>query len=139
MPTCWDEPLATLTAQAEDWAGVWSIAYTVGRGLQRLASVEGWDEDLRLTYAGLDVALAVSELDWADPTGTAQALDIDLGPGRPARDEAIGRLCDLINDAVVLIGSLTSGGRSNARQVQAGMRAWVLLFRAQETLAGRGS
>lgn len=137
MPTCWDEPLGALTARAEDWAGVWSIAYTIGLGVQRLAAVDGWDEDLTLTYAGLDVALAVSELEWADPTSTAQAIDVDLGPGTPECDDAIRRLCYLINDALLLISTLTAGGRSTARQVQAGARAWVLLFRAQETLAGR--
>lgn len=33
--------------------------------MQRVATVDGWDEDLALTYAGLNVALAVSELEWA--------------------------------------------------------------------------
>ncbi|MCB2177847.1 MAG: hypothetical protein KQH57_18710 [Actinomycetales bacterium] len=139
MPTCWDESLEALTVRPEDWSGVWSIAYAVGREVQRLASVDGSDEDLTLTYAGLDVALAVSELEWADPTGTARAIDIDLGLGNPARDAAIRRLSYLINHALVLISALTSGGKSTSRQVQAGMRAWALLFRAQETLAGRGS
>ena len=139
MGTCWDEPLAAMTARAEGWAGVWTIAYTIGMGVQRVAAVDGWDDDLALTYAGMDVALAVSELEWANPTGTAAAIEVGLGAATPERAQALHRLCFLINDAIILIATLAVDSASTPRQINTGLRAWALLHQAQVTLAGSRS
>ena len=135
MTNCWTEPTRSLVGEARGWAGVWILTYATGVALQRLAMVEGWDEDLTLTYAGLDVALAASELEWADPTGTTQAPQVDLGPWvPPERRAAVAVALQLLGNGLELLTTLLTDPTMPAGEVLSGTRAFGLLAGAERSL-----
>ena len=135
MTNCWTEPMRSLVGDARGWAGVWTLTYATGVALQRLAMVEGWDKDLTLTYASLDVALAASELEWADPTGTAQAPQVDLGPlVPPERRAAVAVAMQLLGSGLALLTTLLTDPAMPAGKVLSGTRAFGLLAGAERSL-----
>jgi hypothetical protein len=135
MTTSWNQPARELAREAQGWAGVWTLTYATGLALQRLAAMEGWDEDLTLTYAGLDVALATSELAWADPSEPAQAGPVDLGPLAPLeRGAAIGVVLQLLGSALELLSALVTDPTTSGSRVLSGTRALGLLIGAERSL-----
>ena len=135
MTISWTQPARELAGEARGWAGVWTLTYATGLALQRLAAMEGWDEDLTLTYAGLDVALATSELAWADPSEPAQTGPVDLGPLAPLeRQEAIGVVLQLLGSDLELLSTLVTDPATSGGRVLSGTRALGLLVGAERSL-----
>ena len=135
MTTSWTQPARELASEAHGWAGVWTLTYATGLALQRLAAVEDWDDDLTLTYAGLDVALATSELAWADPSESAQAGPVDLGPLAPLkRQAAIGVVLQLLGSDLELLSALVTDPTTSGGRVLSGIRALGLLIGAERSL-----
>lgn len=127
--------MRSLVGDAQGWAGVWTLTYATGVALQRLAMVEGWDKDLTLTYASLDVALAASELEWADPTGTAQAPQVDLGPLVPSeRRAAVAVALQMLGGGLELLTTVLTDPAMPPGKVLSGTRAFGLLARAERSL-----
>ena len=56
---------------------LWSLIYAGQAGALRLALVEPLDEDLSLTSAGMDLAEALSELEWVRPELATGSLAFD--------------------------------------------------------------
>ena len=132
---CWTEPAHELASTARGWAGVWTLTYATGVALQRVAGVAGWDEDLTVTYAGLDVALATSELAWADPNVAAQGGPVDLGPAVPSeRSAAVTVVLDLLDRDLELLSALITDPTTPGGRVLSGTRAFGLLISAERSL-----
>ncbi|MCL3862087.1 hypothetical protein [Actinotalea sp. K2] len=131
----WTGPARDLATTAHGWAGVWTLTYATGLALQRVAGVVGWDEDLTATYAGLDVALATSELAWADPSVATLGGPVDLGPAVPSeRSAAVSVVLELLERSLKLLSALIADPTTPGGRVLSGTRALALLISADQTL-----
>lgn len=129
----WTDPAHDLAATASGWAGVWSLTCATGLALQRLAELPGWDEDLRVTYAGLDVALATSELAWADPNLATRPGD--LGSAVPSeRSAALAVVLTLLHRDIELLSALITDPTTHRGLVLSGTRARALPLSADQIL-----
>lgn len=91
---------------------LWSLIYAAQSGALRLALLEPLDEDLSLTSAGMDLAEALSELEWVRPELAACSVALDPGPA-PLGDVAACResIAGLLGVAVdVIVGLLRAQG-----------------------------
>lgn len=132
---CWAGPASDLATTAHGWAGVWTLTQTTGQALQRVAWVAGWDEDLAVTYAGLDVTLATTELAWADPNTATEGGPVDLGRAVPStRSAALTVVLNLLDRDLELLSALISDPMTPSGRVLSGMRARALLVSADQNL-----
>lgn len=58
---------------------LWSLVFSAQDGALRLAMVEPLDEDFALSDAGVGLADALAELEWARPE-LAAGISVELGP-----------------------------------------------------------
>ena len=109
----WTEPARELVDRlGVGMDALWSLTYAAEAGALRLALVEPLDEDLSLTAAGMDLAEALSELEWVRPELAACSLAFDPGPA-PLDDVTACRasIAGLLAAAVdVIVGLLRSQG-----------------------------
>lgn len=79
----WTEPARELVDRlGSGLDALWSLLYAAQSGTLRLALVEPLDDDLSLTAAGMDLAEALSELEWVRPELAACEVAFDPGPAR---------------------------------------------------------
>jgi hypothetical protein len=113
MAVSWTQPAQELVDRLRvGLDALWSLIYAAQSGALQLALVEPLDEDLSLTTAGMDLAEALSELEWVRPELAACSVAFDPGPA-PLDDVTACRatIADLLTTAVdVLVGLLRGQG-----------------------------
>ena len=118
---------------------LWALTYAAQGAALQLALLEPLDEDMSLTAAGMDLAEALGELEWARPELAACTLAIEVGPA-PLDDvtgcrEALG---GLLRAAIDVVERLLRGGEELTRaDLLAVARAVHLIAAAHTRITGR--
>ena len=134
----WLTPAGVLVREATGWAGAWTLTYAAGQGAVRLAGIAGCDDDLRVTYASLDLALALTEIEAARPRAAATPVAVDLGAAAPIAGGSAERvLADLVAATAVVIDRLLSAEDVTVADILACARISNLLSSAHDKLTGR--
>ena len=82
MTVSWTEPARELVDRlGVGMEALWSLVFSAQDGALRLAMVEPLDEDFALSDAGVGLADALAELEWARPE-LAAGISVELGPVR---------------------------------------------------------
>ena len=80
MTVSWTEPARELVDRlGVGMEALWSLIFSAQDGALRLAMVEPLDEDFALSDAGVGLADALAELEWARPE-LAAGISVELGP-----------------------------------------------------------
>ena len=80
MTVSWTEPARELVDRlGVGMEALWSLVFSAQDGALRLAMVEPLDEDFALSDAGVGLADALAELEWARPELSA-GISVELGP-----------------------------------------------------------
>jgi hypothetical protein len=83
MAVSWTEPARELVNRIGiGMDALWSLVFAAQTAVLQLALVEPLDDDASLTSAGMDLAEALDELEWARPELAGCSLAVDLGPAR---------------------------------------------------------
>lgn len=79
MTVSWTEPARELVDRlGVGMEALWSLVFSAQDGALRLAMVEPLDEDFALSDAGVGLADALAELEWARPE-LAAGISVELG------------------------------------------------------------
>jgi len=82
MTVSWTEPARELVDRlGVGMEALWSLVFSAQAGALRLATVEPLDQDFALSDAGIGLADALAELEWARPE-LAAGVSVELGPVR---------------------------------------------------------
>lgn len=134
----WVAPAGVLVREATGWAGAWTLTYAAGQGAVHLAGMAGRDDDLRVTYASLDLALALTEIEAAHPQAAATAVAVDLGAAAPIAGGSAERiLAELVAATGAVIDELLAADDVTVADILACARISNLLSSAQDKLTGR--
>lgn len=80
MTVSWTEPARELVDRlGVGMEALWSLVFSAQEGALRLATVAPLDQDFALSDAGLGLADALAELEWARPE-LAAGVSVELGP-----------------------------------------------------------
>ena len=110
MSVSWREPARDLANQLSvGLDALWSLVYAAQSSALELALVGPLDEDLSLTAAGMDLAEALSELEWVRPELATCSVAFDPGPA-PLDDVTACRACTAGSCSAPTFGSLASAG-----------------------------
>ena len=93
MSVSWREPARDLANRlGVGLDALWSLVYAAQSSALELALVEPLDEDLSLTAPGMDLADALSELEWVSPELATCSVVFDPGTA-PLDDVTACRAC----------------------------------------------
>jgi hypothetical protein len=112
MSVTWGQTVGILVGGVPGWGGVWSLVFVARGALSELAAIPGSDDDLALTYAGLDLTYALGEIEHLDPSAPGVAASLGpvsangLGATARALDDLFRTARLLVQDLVVAIGFL---------------------------------
>ena len=115
------QTVGVLVRGVSGWAGVWSLVFAARCALVELAAIPGHDDDLALTYTGLDLANVLDDIEHADPS--APGVAVNLGPVSGGDRGAAARVVDdLLMAAERQVHHLAAADDRSAQEVLAASR-----------------
>lgn len=115
---------------------LWSLLFSAQAGALRLATVEPLDQDFALSDAGIALADALAELEWARPE-LAAGVSVELGPV-PWNDVIAYRqgVAGLLSAALDVVAELLRSAELDTPDVLALARIVHLISAAHERVTG---
>ena len=133
MTVSWTEPARELVDRlGVGMEALWSLVFSAQAGALRLATVEPLDQDFALSDAGIGLADALAELEWARPE-LAAGVSVELGPVR--WDDVIAyrqAIAGLLAAALEVVADLLRSAELDTPDVLALARAVHLVSAAHQ-------
>lgn len=135
MSLNWEQTVGVLVHGVSGWAGVWSLVFAARGAIVELAAMPGRDDDLALTYTGLDLANVLDDIEYVDQS--APGVAVSLGP---VSGDSLGAAARVVDDLLMAaerqVHHLTAAEDRSAQDVLAASRVLGGLAVARARIAG---
>jgi len=135
MSLTWEQTVGVLVRGVSGWAGVWSLVFAARGALVELAAIPGRDDDLALTYTGLDLANVLDDLEHVDQFAPGVAVNL-----RPADEDGLGAALRVLDDLLIAaerqVHHLAAADDRSAQEVLVASRVLGGLAVARARIAG---
>lgn len=133
-PSHWLSEFVRAAQGQSDQSDARTALCLIDEALARLDAAAGVVPDLRIVAAGLDVALAMSGLESADPRALDRVVVVDLAPPPEGTEHAIAEIATALGEVAARLAVPAPGGQPSGVWVAANARALAFVRSAEAHL-----